>query len=364
MDLDEYIGVCRELHTQPLIGINMGSGMKYGRVSEGIREALRLLKYCRQKGAAVKYLYLGNEPYQRDANYTFTARDYAEMVNRYAAALKNFDHDIKIIVNTKPFWRNPSSADLSYTKTLILKAGENIDFIDVHDYWAWGHASYALWQSQIPMEIGATGISYREQRKFYRALAASLGYPGIDMVSLEWNIGPPGRKHKAPTESQAALMIAEQFCQLMQSGMKMAAFWPVSWPSRTIWSSRALLDAQDHYAPNAVYQMFRLFRPVLGQAWVKAASSDTAVQVFGVKNMGADTLWIYLLNKRPPGQVTGITLKVNGFSPQQVWAVGFNSEDNHTHTLRMDTVALKTGNGRDYMLAMKPYSLLKIVMAK
>src|SRR5690348_5684690 len=41
MDLDEYIGVCQELHTQPLIGINMGSGMKYDRVYEGIREALR-----------------------------------------------------------------------------------------------------------------------------------------------------------------------------------------------------------------------------------------------------------------------------------------------------------------------------------
>jgi hypothetical protein len=213
------------------------------------------------------------------------------------------------------------------------------------------------------MEIGATGISYREQRKFYRALAASLGYPGIDMVSLEWNIGPPGNKHKPPTESEAALMIAEQFCQLIQSGIKMATFWPVSWPGRTIWSSRALLNAQDHYDPNAVYQMFRLFRPVLGQGLVKAASSDTAVRVVGVKNMEADTLWIYLLNKRPLDQVARIRLKVHGFSPQHVCAIGFNAEDNHS-ALRMDTVALKTADGQDYILAMKPYSLLKIVMAK
>ncbi len=60
------------------------------------------MKYCRSKGVKVKYYYLDNEPYQPDANFTFTAEEYAESVNQYAAEMKKLDPSIKIIVNTHP----------------------------------------------------------------------------------------------------------------------------------------------------------------------------------------------------------------------------------------------------------------------
>src|SRR5699024_1393835 len=97
MDLNEYLDVCRELKTEPLIGINMGSGMKYHRVQDGIEEAKKLMQHCLQRGIKVKYFYLGNEPYRSDANYTFTAAEYADMINQYGSAMRKIDDQIKII---------------------------------------------------------------------------------------------------------------------------------------------------------------------------------------------------------------------------------------------------------------------------
>src|SRR5690606_11235570 len=82
MDIDEYLLLCKALHTEPLIGINMGSGVKYKRIEDGIREAVALVVHCKKMDGKVKYFYLDNEPYQRDANYTFSADEYAEMINR------------------------------------------------------------------------------------------------------------------------------------------------------------------------------------------------------------------------------------------------------------------------------------------
>src|SRR3546814_4196676 len=68
-------------------------------------------------GVTVRYYYLGNEPYHKTANYMYTAEEYAEMINRYAEAMRKVDPDIRIIANTHP--RN-----LDYTSTLIRQAGK------------------------------------------------------------------------------------------------------------------------------------------------------------------------------------------------------------------------------------------------
>lgn len=364
MDLDEYLNICRTMHTEPLVGINMGSGMKYNRVQDGIREAVRLMKHCIQKGFEVKYFYLDNEPYQPDANYTYTAAEYADMINQYATAMKKVDNQIKVIANTKPIYRPLSKAkNLARTKTLISKAGKHINFIDVHNYWAWGHATFALWKSQENMEVGATGMTYREQRSFYRNLAASLGYPEIDMVSLEWNIGPP-KNNTPPTQAEAALMVAEQFMQLVQSGMKMATLWPIYWPGNVNWSSRALLNAHDHYEPHKVYGMFNLYKNILGQEKVESSSSDTTIEVLSVKSINKDTLWVYLINKKAGVPVSNIDIHIDGFNAKQFSATAFDANDDTKGSLKTVQLKIAKSNDESYILSMPGYSFAKVTLIK
>lgn len=362
MNLDEYLNICKQLNTEPLIGINMSSGIKYNRINEGIEEAKRLMLYCKQKGVKVKYFYLGNEPYQTDANYTYTANEYARMVNLYVPAMKKIDDQIMIIAEGDPW-------DLSFNKTLVSEAGKNIDYLDLHFYWKWKGTSYATWKSETIMGQGVGG-SYKSQRQFYRNLFTSLGYPNIDLVSLEWNIGSPGNRNQQVSQAESALMVAEQFMQFIQSGMPIATFWSVSWP-RLPTNYRMLLDADHNFQPNKLFDMFGLYRDIIGQKMIDCQSSDKAIQVLSGKSLNEDTLWIYLINKLPvnlnsnqANPVCKINIDIQNYRIQNCNAVGFDANDKTTGTLKINKLKTIQKNENRVMLMMPPYSFAKMTLTK
>ena len=61
LDTDEYIAVYRAVGAEPLLGINIKSGLKFDRVQDGLEEARRWVQYCKDKGYNVKFWYLDNE---------------------------------------------------------------------------------------------------------------------------------------------------------------------------------------------------------------------------------------------------------------------------------------------------------------
>src|SRR5690606_1206641 len=148
--------------------------------------------------------YLDNEPYQHDANYQYTASEYARQVNLYADAMRKIDPAIKIIINTHP-------NNDEYTRTILREAGRNVDLVDVHYYWGWGRATFDLWKKQ-PNMIQFGGGNLSERRRKLKSMADSLSHPAIDLVSLEWNIGPLKKGVSPnPKGAEVALMISEQF---------------------------------------------------------------------------------------------------------------------------------------------------------
>ncbi len=352
MSIDEYLATVQKQHIEPLVGINMGSGMKYNRVEEGITEAVNLVKHCMAKGAKVKYYYLDNEPYQRDANFTFTAEQYADMVNRYVPRMKEVDPSIKIIVNTHP------NTDM-YTKTLLQKAGKNIDLVDVHMYWKFRNATFENWKKDALMaHRGING--YNEQRQLFKKVFTDAGYPDIELVILEWNIGPPGDGNTPPTEAQAALMVSEQFAQFVQSGLVMACFWPISWPGTTDWTSRALLKSRDGYKPNKMYDMFAQYTDILGQQKVASSASAGRLINVAVKSRDGKQLWVYLINKNEEKTAADVTVTLKGFAASAYTAKGFTSEDNEPGSLHLTTIKVSKKNKSDYTITVPQHSFVKI----
>lgn len=149
MDIDEYMALVRRTGAEPLLGINVNSGFRWNRVEEGVQEALRLMKYCRDKGFKVKYWFMGNEPYMHDCNGgAVTPARYGEMINAFVPRMKEFDPDIKIIANWHATFRKHGR---QYDE-LFAVAGRNIDIIDVHWYCMWGTASWNEWLAKRPAE--------------------------------------------------------------------------------------------------------------------------------------------------------------------------------------------------------------------
>ena len=186
MDLDEFISLSGRIKTTPLLGINMSSGRRWNRLDDGVKEALDLMKYCREKKFKVKYWFLDNEPYQKDSNGgSKTIEEYAGLVNLFATKMKEFDPGIKIIVNWNSAFRNQRD---EYQKLLKI-AGANIDIIDAHWYWSWNKPTFEKWLSKTPM-APFTGESYSTEIAYFRQMVRDFGYPNIQLASLEWNVGP------------------------------------------------------------------------------------------------------------------------------------------------------------------------------
>lgn len=357
MDLDEYLTMTQKLGIEPLIGVNLGSGMRFKKTAEGIQEALRLMKYCLDKNIHVKYYYLDNEPYMHDANYTFTAEEYADQVNRYADAMRKVDPAIMIIVNT-----HPGKDD--YTRTLIRDAGKNIDLVDVHYYWGWGRATFDLWKSQPQMMQAGRG-NMTQRRKNLKAMCDSLGYPDIDLISLEWNIGPlKNGVQPNPKAAEAALMVSEQFADFINSGMPMACFWPVSWPASVDWTKRALLDSQRDYEPNKVYYMFDLYKPVMGQQRLKSSVSAERLISLAVKSTDGKTMWIYLINKSEKKDMSSVQVALNGFKASSAEAISFDISDRDEDApLEIKKINVSQGAG-GLSLDMPQFSFVRITLKK
>ena len=208
------------------------------------------------------------------------------------------------------------------------------------------------------------GLPYKEQRSFYRKIADSLGQPNIDLISLEWNVGRLGKNNLQPTQAQEAIMAAEEFTQFIQSGMPISTFWPMSWPKRGEASGRALLDAQHDYNPNKVFDMFKLYKNILGQKMIESESSLKAVQVLSVKSLRNDTMWVYIINKNSGVPVSKINLHIDNFSAAQYKAVGFTAADSTEGALKIEALKIKNNGSGNFELMMPQYSLAKITLVK
>lgn len=352
MDIDEYLGVVKTLKTEPLVGINMGSGMKYNRVQDGVAEAVRLMKHCLEMGVKVNYYYLDNEPYQPDANFTYTAEQYADAVNTYVPAMKKVDADIKIIVNTHP------NAEL-YTKTLIEKAGKNIDIVDVHNYWKHKNATFENWKAEGLMKHRGV-LPYNHERQVFEKIFADSGYPNIKLAVLEWNIGPFGDGHVPPTETEAALMVSEQFTQYIQSGLFMATFWPLTTQSTSPSNNRALLKSKADYKPNKIYDMFVLYKDVLGQQKVSSTGSVANLINLAVKSKNGKTMWVYLINKQQDQDQLNVDVALNGFAAKSVSGTGFDTGNDSAARLAVHGVKADITASSHYKVSVPKNSFVKL----
>ena len=350
MDIDEYIALVRETGAEPLVGININSGFRWNRVEEGIQEALRLMKYCRDKGLNVKYWYMGNEPYMHDCNGgASTPAEYGRMINAFVPRMKEFDPDIKIIANWHATFRKHGG---QYDELLSV-AGHNIDVIDVHWYCMWGNASWDQWLAKTPCGV-FTGDSYASEIGRFREIAERNGFPELQLASLEWNVGP-GKRTSGPrlTADQSALVQAEMMMQFMQGGLDMATFWPLFWDSE--FGFRSFFDKKTgKLQPTS--EILKIFGTFQGGSLVECAVTPAQEKVVSltVRDAKAGKVHLCLLNKN--GHAVGASVE-GALAGRRVQIETFRMSDD---LLRLDHLPARKGKPGEILLA--PYSLTFITI--
>lgn len=293
MNLEEYMAVVKELNAEPLIGINITSGIKWkNNVQESVKEAKALVQHCVDNNYNVKYYYIGNEPYHTDATLKLSAEEYGEEINRFADAIHEIDPDAQIVAN----WdRNVTAANMG---KLLQKAGANIDIMEIHWYWSWGTASWDLWKTQIPMSAKnqwyTGGKPHYEEVQKFNEFADKFGCGHIKFASLEWNIAPSANEKSTPNEFQMALMQSEMLMQFMEGGLCMATFWPLHYDTSN--DRRYMLDASNGYKPRYTIDVFSMIAPLQGGTMLSRKSSTK--ELYSIISKGDDgKIRVALLNK-------------------------------------------------------------------
>jgi hypothetical protein len=347
MSLDEYLDLVGRRRLVALVGINLSSGLRFpARHDEAMAEAADLVRHCLARGVSGAYYYLDNEHYRSDANFNSSPEVYGDEFVRYAKEIRFIDPKARLIANL-----HSGSNDKGWdsVRRVIRRAGAWIDLVDLHFYWRHNDTSFAAWTLE-PHMTHQRGRPYREQRAFYRDMFAREGFPEIDVVSLEWNISASG-KNPPPTQSEAALMVSEQFIQFIQSGMKMACFWPLSMPGNYKWQYRCLFNSMRAYAPNKVFGMFHQFAEIGGQipmtSEVVAQSDGEWLTHLVLHSPDRRTVKLFLVNKNQRLATSSVAVNLPGNpAGYDVRAVGFDASDDSGDVLHIHPIPVSRTGAR------------------
>jgi len=288
-DLAEFMDICEQVGAEPMVGINMTSGVKFDRIQDGLEEAKALMQHCMDQGYDVKYYYLDNERYHQG----WSAELYVREINRYVPELRKIDPDAQFIANWK-LNRN----DLQY---LVTNAGHNFDMLDHHEYYDWGKASWERWKSELPMDISnqwhPEDTPHDEYYQQWLEQFAQWGYPDLQIATNEWNIGPNDEDNYA-TPFQYALMQSELWLQMAEGGVEMSCFWPIFWahPDPVEVQNRYLVKTTTK-EPNPVTHCFNMLGKSLGNDMYEASISVQAVT--GMAVMDDSKARVYIHSKSP-----------------------------------------------------------------
>jgi hypothetical protein len=301
MDFDEFMAACRAVGAEPIVGLNLSSGRKHNRREEGLQEALDWIRYSKGQGYEVTYWFLDNEPWHNEANYTFSLEEYIEDCLYFGRAIKEEFPDVKLIANPAA----GSNLDKAWLKKFLRGAGEVIDYIDVHWYWAWGISNFDHWQEETPLTTDDKWRSPRAHRTYgedialIRQACAEAGFPDIGAMVLEWNIAP-SRESENFSQSLIAVIQGEMLLEFAANGVELTCLWPLLWQtSRDVWPEQdnfpSIVTAAPPFSPTLSSEMFRMISKLQGGTVLASESAEEDV-VQLVVDCGENAL-LYLINK-------------------------------------------------------------------
>lgn len=360
---DEALAFAKQVGAELLITVNAGTGTA--------QEAADWVRYVNGKELRVRYWEVGNELYIKDGSAiskatTVDPATYAARFREFARAMRAADPRIRIgAIGGENRGRYALVSYPDWNRTLLEKAGDQIDFLAVHNAYAPVLPNDQpelrdVYRAMLaaPILIGRNLDTIAGQITRYAPKRASQ----IEIAVTEW--GPlfqadvKGRYIDHNKTLGAALFAASTLKTLIESPRTtIANFHELNDLSMLGWISSRNGDFPPNpdWAPTARYFAFQLFRQHFGQRLVqtraqgptydtRAVGSVDAVDdvpyLDVVSSLSADgrTLYVMGINRHFDDAIDA-TLQIRGFSPASrgmAFTLTGKGIDAHTGTTHMN----------------------------
>jgi hypothetical protein len=221
MSMEEYLDMCREVGSRPLIGVNYLCGnhaAKFcGTVNESIARAVRQVEFTVKNGFPGAFYYIGNEECQSNCQGF-----HADRIALHAKAMKAVDPTIKTMFSSNEL--RPHSLEAVMTQVGV----DLLDGVDLHGKWPKGgkdgpSLTFEQYLNEVPLLDHKCGESWRDRLAGLRNVTTSLGR-GADFMLMnnEFGLGKPGRYQGGWTRYQKSLALIEFNLELHIAGFDVA----------------------------------------------------------------------------------------------------------------------------------------------
>ena len=296
---DEFMTMCDQLGSEPLIVINIGHRYYVTPREEYIREAQDWVEYCNGDTTTtwgkVRKENGHPEPYNvklwEISNEIWLTRDvntYINYIKAFVPALKEIDPDIRIIAC------GSGGFDQGWNQTLISQCAGLIDFVSTHHYE--DIANYR------------TGVD--QYNNFLSDLAVIIknsSNPDIKIYMSEWNVWSP----------------IDWRCGLYAGGMlntfeKQGEYFKIGGPALFLrhqnagdaWNNAFINFDNSRWFPAPNYVVMKLWRDHYAPNFIEMEGTDTRLNV--VSTMSADTSMIYFKAVNSSENSIQVNLSIEG----------------------------------------------------
>jgi alpha-L-arabinofuranosidase len=366
MDTDEFIALCRKVGADPLICVNTEIAA-FESLEAGAKLAADWVRYCNiEKKYGVVFWEIGNEPYYHTR---FTPAEYGRLFLAYAKAMKAVDPTIKLAavgewnvrfegmkeripeplreeamrleyaneiganprVDLDPMQTRKDGA--RWWPTVLETAGREIDLASFHFYFA---PDYEL--PKMAESIAKIQELCREK------------VPGktIPLICTEWSMGDWVQTFGL----QRALAVAEAAAKMIQAGVMMSTYWPLS--CKGDHERKSLLDSWTRKR-TANYQVLSLMANTIGANCLGSANGDTGVYSLATRSADGRGITLYLINRTGRNH-DALQVAFQGLRPGSFGAKLLSASDPKTNATTLVTIAC-TSNAEGCILKLPAWSM-------
>ncbi len=200
--IDEFLDLCHEIGTEPMIAVNTGFGDDYSAAQEveyanAAKETIGggwRIENGHAEPYGVKYWCVGNEMFGHWQLGHIELGQYLLKHKRFAAAMRKVDPKIVLVgsgdLGTKASLSNGrEKRDVNWSQGLLEECGEEMDFISEHFYKGktpWGDQP----PEEMPLYVALLKDEIRSKAKLHRELQTKIGRTPDKFTPIamdEWN---------------------------------------------------------------------------------------------------------------------------------------------------------------------------------